>query len=113
MTSPYLKAALVQSPQDPMANFMIGAEYAELSIFERALQHLMIAVEQAPDFHIARFQLGLLQLNLNQIESALLLSGYSRKYTRCNGRNLYRFQRYCRFNEFNRAVACYIFEGIW
>jgi tetratricopeptide (TPR) repeat protein len=52
--------------------FLLGSEYAALSDFERAEGYFAQAVLLAPDFHIARYQLGLLQFSGGRTSIAML-----------------------------------------
>lgn len=51
--------------------YMLGAEYAQIGMMDRAADHMAQAVEMDPTLHTARFQLGLLHLTCNQPEQAL------------------------------------------
>lgn len=51
--------------------YMLGAEYAQIGMMDRAAQHMEQAIEMDPDLHTARFQLGLLHITCNQPAQAL------------------------------------------
>ncbi|MGQ5524409.1 hypothetical protein ACUHMQ_14275 [Chitinimonas sp. PSY-7] len=59
----YLKQAVAQ-PVPPRAEvlFLLGAQYAQIKMFDDAVVWMQRAVEVNPQFDIAVFQLGLLQL---------------------------------------------------
>ncbi|MGC4061440.1 MAG: hypothetical protein QM749_11585 [Aquabacterium sp.] len=51
--------------------YMLGAEYAQIGMMDRAQEHMAQAIEMAPDLHTARFQLGLLHITCAQPAQAL------------------------------------------
>ncbi|MDB5874630.1 MAG: Tetratricopeptide domain protein [Ramlibacter sp.] len=55
--------ASMVSPANPVPHFLIGSEYASLGLSDKAEAALASAVVLAPRFHVARYQLGLLQLS--------------------------------------------------
>lgn len=65
-----LKQAIVQSPDNANAHFMLGAIYAELGMYERAQQCFQAAILANPELHIASFQSGLLQITSGELDSA-------------------------------------------
>jgi tetratricopeptide (TPR) repeat protein len=67
----YLKQAAARADATPEACFLLGSEYAQIGLVEDALAHLHRAVALAPNYAIARFQLGLLHLTNAQPHEAL------------------------------------------
>ena len=65
-----LKEAAAREDASAEAYFLLGSHYAQLGLFGDAATHLGRAVEVAPDFAIARFQLGLLHLTNAQPNEA-------------------------------------------
>lgn len=57
----YLKRA-IQEYDAPHAHYLLGAEYAQLGMMDRAAEAMQAAVEREPSLYIAHFQLGLLHL---------------------------------------------------
>lgn len=51
--------------------YMLGAEYAQIGMMDRAATHMAQAVDMDPGLHTARFQLGLLHITCNQPAQAL------------------------------------------
>lgn len=51
--------------------YMLGAEYAQIGMMDRAAEHMGQAIDMDPDLHTARFQLGLLHITCNQPAQAL------------------------------------------
>ena len=51
--------------------YMLGAEYAQIGMMDRAQEHMAQAIDMAPDLHTARFQLGLLHITCAQPAQAL------------------------------------------
>jgi tetratricopeptide (TPR) repeat protein len=62
-TLSYLKEAVSRPDASAKAHFLLGAEYAEISLYERAISHMEMALQLDPGFNIARLQLGLLVLS--------------------------------------------------
>lgn len=51
--------------------YLLGAEYAQIGLMDRAQEQMARAVEMDPGLHTARFQLGLLLLTQARPEAAL------------------------------------------
>ena len=70
-----LDEALRQFPKDPRLHFMHGSVLAGRQ--QHALAHAALsqAVELAPDFHIARYQLGFFELTSGEADLALSTLG--------------------------------------
>jgi tetratricopeptide (TPR) repeat protein len=65
-------AALVDDhPADPRLHFLAGSLLAALARYEEAREAMARAIEIAPDYAIARFQLGLLELSSGDAEAAI------------------------------------------
>lgn len=69
----YLKAA--QEKNLPAAEFgkltyFLGAEYAQIGLYDRAVEAMQAAVDADPSLHTARFQLGLLHLTSGRAAAA-------------------------------------------
>lgn len=58
----YLKEGAANHPQDARIAYMLGAEYAQIGLNDRAEAEMARAIEVEPSLHTARFQLGLLQM---------------------------------------------------
>ena len=65
----YLKEALDQEPQNAKAQYLLAAEHAELGLFDRAIAGMQSALTLEPGLEMARFQLGLLLLQGNQVDA--------------------------------------------
>ena len=65
-----LKRAIAADPSDARAHHLLGAEHAQLGLFDRAAEEMQRAIELDPQLDAARFQLGLLQLSSRQPQSA-------------------------------------------
>ncbi|WP_158643445.1 tetratricopeptide repeat protein [Ketobacter alkanivorans] len=52
-------------------HYLLGAEYAEINMLEKAVLHIEMALELNPDIPEAWFQLGLLHSFLNETEKAV------------------------------------------
>jgi tetratricopeptide (TPR) repeat protein len=67
----YLKRAIAQSASNFNAHFLLGAEYAQIGLVERALEDFNRALKIEPNLFPARFQLGLLLLCNARVQEAL------------------------------------------
>jgi tetratricopeptide (TPR) repeat protein len=66
----YLKEAATRPDATAMAHFLLGSEYAQLRMYDRALSEMESAVALDPSMSLARFQLGLLLLTSGIAERA-------------------------------------------
>jgi tetratricopeptide (TPR) repeat protein len=66
----FLKQAIDESPGFAKAHYLLGAEHAQLGMFDRAVTDMQTAISHDPDLHSARFQLGMLLLTSRQPEQA-------------------------------------------
>lgn len=55
-----LKQALKQDPNNGLVTYLLAAEYAQVGMFDRAMEGMEAALKKAPDLEMARLQLGLL-----------------------------------------------------
>lgn len=60
------------APQYADATYFLGAEYAQIGMYDRAVEQMSDAVAIAPHMSIARFQLGLLHLTSGRVDAARL-----------------------------------------
>jgi hypothetical protein len=64
-------AGLIKAhPADPRLHFLQGSLFAGLARYQEGLAAMRRAVALAPDYEIARFQLGLLELSSGDAEAA-------------------------------------------
>ena len=66
----YLKEALQREPDNPKAVYLLAAEHAELGLYDRAIAGMEAALRLDGGLEMARFQLGLLYLQANQLDNA-------------------------------------------
>ncbi len=66
-----LKTALTRFPEDPRLHFMLGSVLAGLGDNIKAHAALTRAVELAPDYALARYQLGFFELTSGEADKAL------------------------------------------
>lgn len=66
-----LKRLLAQQPENARALYLLGAEHAEIGLYDRAKDEMKRAVDLDPSMHAARFQLGLLFVSSGQVEQGL------------------------------------------
>jgi tetratricopeptide (TPR) repeat protein len=67
----YLKRALEQDPRSAKLHYMLGAEHAEIGLYDRAIEEISSAVRIDPNLHTACFQLGLLYVTSGQAQRAI------------------------------------------
>ncbi|OUS29783.1 hypothetical protein A9Q99_08110 [Gammaproteobacteria bacterium 45_16_T64] len=67
----YLKEGITLSPTAKFY-YILGAQHAEIGMFDRAVEEMTKALELDGSMHTARFQLGLLQLTMNDVDGATL-----------------------------------------
>jgi tetratricopeptide (TPR) repeat protein len=65
-----LKQAVGEAPTDARCHYLLGAEYAQIGMYERAMTQMQEALQLDPELHAARFQLGLLQLTSRNVDAA-------------------------------------------
>lgn len=65
-----LKRGSEKFPKNGPLHYMLGAEYAQIGLYEKAENELMAAIQHAPELHMACFQLGLLQLTMGKAVEA-------------------------------------------
>jgi tetratricopeptide (TPR) repeat protein len=58
----YLKEAVARSDATATAHYLLGAEYAQIQMIDRAISQMEAAIALDPSLEAARFQLGLLWL---------------------------------------------------
>jgi tetratricopeptide (TPR) repeat protein len=68
----YLKDGAQRFPQNVSMAFLLGAEHAQIGMFDRAETEFKRALDIDPGLAIARFQLGLLQLTQARPDDAKL-----------------------------------------
>lgn len=70
----YLKEAVGRPDASAKAHYLLGAEYAQIRLYERALESMQMALALDPALSVARLQLGLLWLingNVGHAEAVL------------------------------------------
>lgn len=67
----YLKTALQQEPNNPRVNYFLGAEYAQIGLYERAIERMRVASDADRELLMAPFQAGMLLMTLNRGEEAI------------------------------------------
>lgn len=65
----YLKRAAQKAPENADIAYFLGAEHAQIGLYERAMEEMAHALELNPDLHTARFQLALLYLTSGRVEA--------------------------------------------
>ncbi len=66
----YLKEGVSRFPSDGKLAYVLGAEFAQIGMYEQAEIEMSRAITLAPELHTASFQLGLLQLTLGKLTEA-------------------------------------------
>ncbi len=67
----YLKAALSQEPDNARANYFLGVQYAEIGMYERAIQRMLLAAQADSTLVLAPFQAGMLLMTLGRPDDAI------------------------------------------
>lgn len=66
----HLKNALIEKPKDARVHFMLGAEHAEIGMYDRAIEDMKQAVTYDDQLYTAHFQLGLLYITSGKVQEA-------------------------------------------
>jgi tetratricopeptide (TPR) repeat protein len=66
----YLKRAVQEFPRSAKAHYLLGAEHAQIGLYERAAAEMKQAIQLDPTLSVAQFQLGLLQLTTGHAQEA-------------------------------------------
>lgn len=66
----YLKRAQGKAPKQGKIYYLLGAEHAQIGLYERAAEEMTKAVELDPSLHTASFQLGLLYMTSGRVDDA-------------------------------------------
>jgi len=71
----YLKTAVARVDATPSAHYLLGAEYAQLKLYDRAMDEMEAALALDPALWAARIQLALLYLAASRTERAVDVLG--------------------------------------
>ncbi|WP_123237687.1 tetratricopeptide repeat protein [Pseudomethylobacillus aquaticus] len=66
----YLKEGVSRFPEDGKLAYVLGAEFAQIGLYDKAESEMARAIELAPELHTASFQLGLLQMTMGKVTEA-------------------------------------------
>ncbi len=66
----YLKEAVARADGTAPAHYILGAEYAQIKLYDRAIDEMEAAIALDPALGIARLQLGMLWLGANNSDRA-------------------------------------------
>jgi len=69
-TMNYLKQALEIAPDNGKVHYLLGAEHAEIGLYDRAVADMEKAVKFDPSLMTAHFQLGLLHITSGRVDEA-------------------------------------------
>lgn len=67
----YLKEGASTYPDDARIAYMLGAEHAQIGLYDRAEAEMRRAIEIDRSLHVATFQLGLLQMTQARMDDAV------------------------------------------
>lgn len=67
----HLKRAIEIAPDNARAHYMLGAEHAEIGMFEQAIADMQYAINLGLDLPTAHFQLGLLYVSSGCVREAI------------------------------------------
>jgi Flp pilus assembly protein TadD len=65
-----LKRALALAPKDARLHYLLGAEHAQIGLYDRAVEEMRDAVKLNPALETAHFQLGLLHITCARVQAA-------------------------------------------
>lgn len=65
-----LKRALAVSPQDARLHYLLGAQHAQIGLYDRATEEMQQAVNLDPNLETAHFQLGMLHITSGRLQPA-------------------------------------------
>jgi Flp pilus assembly protein TadD len=65
-----LKRAQNKAPKEGKIYYLLGAEHAQIGLYDRAAEEMTKAVALDPQLHTASFQLGLLHITSGRIDAA-------------------------------------------
>jgi tetratricopeptide (TPR) repeat protein len=66
----FLKRALALNANDARLHYLLGAEHAQIGLYDRAVEEMQQAVKLDPALDTAHFQLGLLHITSGRAEAA-------------------------------------------
>jgi tetratricopeptide (TPR) repeat protein len=66
----HLKRAIEIAPDNAKVHYMLGAEHAEIGLYDRAVEEMSKAVQLDPNLDTAHFQLGLLHITSARLDDA-------------------------------------------
>lgn len=66
----YLKDGVVRFSEDAKLAYLLGAEYAQIALYDKAEQEMERALQLDPELVTTSFQLGLLQLSQGKLDAA-------------------------------------------
>lgn len=66
----FLKRALILRPDDARLHYMLGAQHAQLGLYDRALGEMQQAIRLDASLHTAHFQIGLLHMTSGRMDDA-------------------------------------------
>lgn len=87
----YLKDGTTRFPEDAKLAYLLGAEYAQISLYDTAEAEMERALKLDPELHTASFQLGLLQLSQAKLGAAKTTWQRLDKLPTDNALQLFRF----------------------
>jgi tetratricopeptide (TPR) repeat protein len=65
-----LKRAQNKAPKQGNIHYLLGAEHAQIGLYDRAAEEMTKAIELDPNLHTASFQLGLLHMTSGRVDEA-------------------------------------------
>jgi Flp pilus assembly protein TadD len=66
----HLKQGATRFPDNARIAYLLGAEHAQIGLFDRAEEEMARAIQLDPNLVVARFQLGLLQMTQGRADDA-------------------------------------------
>lgn len=103
----YLKQAIEIDPKNAKVHYLLGAEHAQIGMYDRAVEDMTRAVQLDPGLVTAHFQLGLLHITSGRVAEAV--KAWKPLDTLGNDNPLFLFKtgmEHLARDEFDRCVEC-------
>lgn len=66
----YLKEGIQRFPKDGKIAYVLGAEFAQIGLYDKAEEEMKRSIQLEPELYTAVFQLGLLQMTQGKVSEA-------------------------------------------
>lgn len=108
----YLKEGVERFPDDAKLAYVLGAEFAQIGIYDKAEIEMQRAIELDAELYTASFQLGLLQMTLGRVDDAKASWNMLEKLDEKHALRLFKFGLVCLAEENTDEARVLLEEGI-